>query len=149
MALDIKKIIKVAKDRAMDELIAIVDTARRYSNLDENARIRVRKIAHALSLRDDYPYVITALDRLGFINGEEDGGETQLKKGMVVIVTAGPQKGAEGEIKRVDQKRAQVLVEIDQGFIKNTWKTYRMSWNNVDLDKNYYAWKERLEKREW
>lgn len=72
MALDVKRTIEVGKDRAISELCDIVNTARGYSNLDENARKRVRKIADVLSLPDDYMYVITALDRLGFINGEED-----------------------------------------------------------------------------
>lgn len=72
MTLDVKKTVEVGKDRAISELCDIVNTAPGYFNLDESARKRVKKIADVLSLPDDYMYVITALDRLGFINGEED-----------------------------------------------------------------------------
>ncbi len=57
-----------------------------------------------------------------------------IKKGMWVTINTGSLKGAQGKIKRVDQKKAQVLVEIDQGLVLNTFKTYRMDWNNVDID---------------
>lgn len=71
MTLDVKRTIEVGKDRALDELCGIINTARGYSNLDKNARERVRDIANIISLPNDYAYVITALDQLGFINGEE------------------------------------------------------------------------------
>ena len=71
VSLNVKRTIEIGKDRALNELCSMVNTARGYSNLDENARKRVRKIADIISLPDDYAYVITALDQLGFINGEE------------------------------------------------------------------------------
>jgi len=75
--------------------------------------------------------------------------KTQLKRGILVIVNTGPLKGAMGKIKRVDQNKRTVCVEFDGGFITNTYKTHTMSWDNVDLNKDYYAWKERLNKKEW
>lgn len=69
--MDVKRTIEVGKDRAIDELWDIVNTAHGYFNLDEAARKRVKEIAAALTLPDDCMYVVTALDALGFINGEE------------------------------------------------------------------------------
>ena len=57
--------------------------------------------------------------------------KSQFERGDWVTVTNGPEKGAAGKIKRVDQKKREVLVEIDQGLVLNTYKTHRMSWNYV------------------
>ncbi len=57
-----------------------------------------------------------------------------IEKGMWVTINTGSLKGMQGKITRVDPKRAQVLVEIDQGLILNTFKTHRMDWNHVDID---------------
>ena len=67
--------------------------------------------------------------------------KTQLERGVWVTVNTGPLKGAEGKIKRVDQKKGTVCVEFDGGLITNTYKTHTMSWDNVtltDLSDGYY-----------
>jgi len=73
----------------------------------------------------------------------------QLERGVCITVNTGPLKGAEGEIKRVDKKKGTVCVQIDGGLITNTYKTHTMSLDNVTLNKDYYAWLERLNKKEW
>ena len=59
--------------------------------------------------------------------------KSQWERGMWVTINTGSLKGAMGKIKRVDQRKREVLVEIDGGLITNTFKTHRMSWNNVSL----------------
>lgn len=73
----------------------------------------------------------------------------ELTEGKMVIVTTGTLKGAHGKIKRVDQKKRTVCVEFDEGLITNTYKTHTMSCDNVVLNQDYYAWKKKLDKREW
>ena len=59
--------------------------------------------------------------------------KSQWERGMWVTINTGSLKGAMGKIKRVDQRKREVLVEIDGGLITNTFKTHRMSWDNVSL----------------
>jgi len=61
--------------------------------------------------------------------------KTQLKRGMWVTINAGSLKGAMGKIKRVDQEKSEVLIQIGPSSGSGTYRTYRISWNDVDLYK--------------
>ncbi len=71
MKLTNKQIIDVGKDRAIDELIDIVNTNHGFLNLNESQRERIKTIGKLISLPKTLVGSIKLLKENGFISGDE------------------------------------------------------------------------------
>ena len=62
--------VQVAKDRALDELMELFDSAHGYWNLTKVVKNEIREVCRLVSLPDNSQETLKALD--SYVNGEED-----------------------------------------------------------------------------